>query len=80
MLRVIRRRFVPNKVVAFRDEAAGKVEAAAGGVPWLEGKDAVGGKPTAYVCESFHCKAPTTDINTLEEILSGTQPHPGGAD
>jgi uncharacterized protein YyaL (SSP411 family) len=42
----------PNAVVAF-----GPAE----GVPLLEGKQRVDGKPTVYVCESFACRAPVTD-------------------
>jgi uncharacterized protein YyaL (SSP411 family) len=42
----------PNAVVAFGP---------AGGVPLLEGKRRVDGKPTVYVCERFACRAPATD-------------------
>jgi len=46
------RGFDPNAVVAFGP---------AQGVPLLEGRDLVGGKPAVYVCESFACKRPVTD-------------------
>jgi uncharacterized protein len=46
------RGFDPNAVVAF-----GPAE----GVPLLEGKEFVDGKPAVYVCERFACQAPVTD-------------------
>jgi len=79
MLRAVRRLFVPNKVLAFRDDAAGSAGEGVKEVPLLEGKVAVGGEATAYVCENFRCKAPITDSRTLEEALSGVAPDPGGA-
>ena len=48
--------FAPNTVVAF-----GPAE----GVPLLEGKTAVDGMPTVYVCERFACRAPVTDPREL---------------
>src|SRR6266508_3281974 len=42
----------PNAVVAFGP---------ADGVPLLEGKLRVDGKPTVYVCENFACRTPVTD-------------------
>jgi uncharacterized protein YyaL (SSP411 family) len=44
--------FDPNAVVAF-----GPAE----GVPLLEGKELVDGKPAVYVCERFACQRPITD-------------------
>ena len=44
-------RWDPNAVVAF-----GPAE----GVPLLEGKGLVDGKPAVYVCERFACQAPVT--------------------
>ena len=48
--------FDPNAVVAFGP---------ADGVPLLEGKTRVDGKPTVYVCERFACQAPVTDAAAL---------------
>ncbi|MGH2995548.1 MAG: thioredoxin domain-containing protein [Gaiellaceae bacterium] len=48
--------FDPNAVVAF-----GPAE----GVPLLEGKGLVDGKPAVYVCEHFACRAPVTDPAAL---------------
>jgi uncharacterized protein len=46
----------PNAVVAF-----GPAE----GIPLLEGKDFVEGKPAVYVCERFACRAPVTEPSDL---------------
>jgi uncharacterized protein YyaL (SSP411 family) len=55
--------FDPNAVVAF-----GPAE----GVPLLEGKELVGGKPAVYVCERFACQAPVTDAAELVPASAGT--------
>jgi uncharacterized protein YyaL (SSP411 family) len=51
----------PNAVVAFGPAA---------GVPLLEGKHRVDGKPTVYVCENFACREPVTDPAALEPHLA----------
>jgi hypothetical protein len=60
------RPFDPNAVVAFGP---------ADGVPLLEGKSPVEGKPTVYVCERFACKSPVTDPAGLDPQPSGHSPH-----
>jgi len=51
------RGFDPNAVVAF-----GPAE----GVPLLDGKTLVDGKPAVYVCESFACQRPVTEPSELD--------------
>jgi uncharacterized protein YyaL (SSP411 family) len=46
----------PNAVVAF-----GPAE----GVPLLDGKERVDGRPTVFVCENFACRAPVTEPAAL---------------
>jgi uncharacterized protein len=48
--------FEPNTVVAVGP---------ADGVPLLEGKGLVDGKPAVYVCENFACRVPVTDAALL---------------
>jgi len=48
----------PHSVVAFRTDDNG-------GVPLLEGKRRVDGRPTVYLCERFACRAPITDPEEL---------------
>ena len=46
-----------------------KVVATGGDVPLLDGRDAVDGKSTAYVCENFVCQRPVTSVEELRELL-----------
>jgi len=59
-------RFLPNHVLAVADPHD---DAAARSVPLLEGRVAVDGKPTAYVCERFTCRLPVTEPAALAGAL-----------
>jgi uncharacterized protein len=61
LARVVRRRFRPHLVLA------GGVP---DGVPLLRDRTPVDGRPAAYVCEHFACKAPVTEPEELERLLS----------
>jgi uncharacterized protein YyaL (SSP411 family) len=58
-------RYLPNRVVAGRREGEG----AAADLPLLEGRGAVEGRPTAYVCRNYACELPATDPATLARQL-----------
>jgi len=66
----LRRRFLPNKVLAFAAEGA-KPSAALADL--LQGKSRLGGAPTLYVCEGFTCQAPAQGdeeiAHTLDELM-----------
>src|SRR2546421_3395069 len=65
----LHRHFLPNKVLLWADGAEGqrylgeKNEA-------IRAMSMVGGKPAAYVCENFACKAPVTDVDEFRDLLT----------
>jgi uncharacterized protein len=59
---VVRSEHRPHLVLAGGPEDSGTP-------PLLQGRTAVGGKPTAYVCESFTCQQPVTDARALSDLL-----------
>jgi uncharacterized protein YyaL (SSP411 family) len=68
--------YAPNRVVAIR---RGDV-AGAGEVSLLDERTAVGGRATAYVCEAFTCRLPTSDPSEVaRQVLNGvTREEDGG--
>ena len=64
-LAAIHSRFIPNKVLALANDG----EDVSDLIPLLESKIQVDGKATIYVCENYTCKAPTTDVQELAELL-----------
>ncbi|HWE34893.1 MAG TPA: thioredoxin domain-containing protein [Solirubrobacteraceae bacterium] len=57
---VVRGAFRPHIVLA---------GGASDGVPLLEGREPVGGRAAAYVCERFECQAPVTEPDALAALL-----------
>ena len=60
------RPFLPGKVVVLHDPAD---ETPAIRSPLLEGRTAIGGAPTAYVCQQYVCQLPVTDVAGLQRQL-----------
>ena len=59
-----RRGFHPTAVYAFGDGTG------AAGVPLLEGKGLVDGRPAVYICERFACRAPLTDADAVADAMA----------
>jgi uncharacterized protein YyaL (SSP411 family) len=68
LLRVIRSKFLPNKVLLLRpNEQQGKRLAAM--APFVEDMVPMRDQPTVYVCDQHACQAPIQDVDTLESVL-----------
>jgi uncharacterized protein YyaL (SSP411 family) len=67
MIAALRKPYLPNKVILHR--TGDNAEALAKLAPYTETQISVDGKATAYVCESFACKMPTTGISVMLKNL-----------
>ena len=72
-----RRAYLPNRVFVQVRQGAAPAKLAAV-VPALEGKLALRGRATAFVCERGHCQLPTSDPLTFAKQLKKVEPLPGG--
>jgi uncharacterized protein len=63
LLDVARLRYLPNRLLAAAPDGDGR------GIPLLAERRAINGVATAYLCEGFVCRSPTTDPAELERQL-----------
>jgi uncharacterized protein YyaL (SSP411 family) len=75
MLAALRRPFIPAKVVLFRPSDDGQAADIIKMAPYTRSMAARNGRATAYVCQDFACKLPTTSI---EQMLRNLRPAGGG--
>jgi uncharacterized protein YyaL (SSP411 family) len=76
LLDAVRRTFVPSRALC--GAAEGEALARLGRVARVaEGKKAIGGRPTAYVCERGACQMPALEPAELEEQLRAVRPLEG---
>jgi hypothetical protein len=68
MLKALRTHFIPNKVVLLNpsEQESPKIGQLA---EFSQSQSSIEGKATAYVCQNYNCKLPTTDINKMLELL-----------
>jgi hypothetical protein len=65
-------RYLPNKVVVGApDGSFDRLRTNGVASPLLEGREMVGGKPTAYVCQHYVCQLPVTSPEELAKQLEG---------
>ena len=72
MLRLVHDRFMPNKILLLADGGPAQVQLAQW-LPFIKSMDRRGGKATAYVCEDYACKLPTSDLQTAARLLDGEE-------
>ncbi|MCI0628880.1 MAG: thioredoxin domain-containing protein, partial [Acidobacteria bacterium] len=77
LLRLVRRRYLPNRILLLADGAGSQKQLAA----WnsvIANMTRLRGKATAYLCEDYVCKLPTSDPNVFARLLnSAMTPSPG---
>jgi len=65
MIRKLHNKYLPRTTILFNPILSGSDAL----VPNLRAYKMVDGKATAYVCERFACQAPTTDVDTMLQLL-----------
>jgi len=66
LLRIINRRYLPNKVLAGRSP---DITVPAADTPLLKDRGMINNKPTVYVCEGHVCQSPVTHPAELGKLL-----------
>jgi uncharacterized protein len=69
LLKEVRGHLLPNTIVILADANEGQKYLGETNEA-IRAMSLVEGKPAAYVCENFTCKAPITDVKTLSNLLS----------
>jgi uncharacterized protein len=68
LLAALHARFLPNRIVLLVNGEDAR-SFLAGYLPSVENMAAIGGKPTAYVCENYACQLPVTDGEQFRQLL-----------
>jgi uncharacterized protein YyaL (SSP411 family) len=68
LLRQVNTRFLPNKILLLADGGAGQQQLAHW-LPFVAGAHRMKDRATAYVCENYVCKLPTSDPQMMARLL-----------
>jgi uncharacterized protein YyaL (SSP411 family) len=69
LLREVNTHFLPKTILCLADGAEGQKYLGEQNEA-IRAMSPIDGKPAAYVCENFTCKAPLTDPAPLSDLLS----------
>jgi uncharacterized protein YyaL (SSP411 family) len=69
ILKALRTRFLPNKVVLFNPSERDSSEIAQL-AEFTQSQSSIDGRATVYICMNYNCKLPTTDISKMLELLN----------
>ncbi|HET9418454.1 MAG TPA: hypothetical protein VFO30_03860, partial [Chthoniobacterales bacterium] len=69
LLKEVHQHFLPNKILALADGDEGQNYLGENNEA-IRAMSLIKGKPAAYVCENFTCKAPVTEPEQLRELLT----------
>jgi uncharacterized protein YyaL (SSP411 family) len=73
MLREVYSHYIPNKVLMLADGGPGQ-EFLGRQLPFIKSIRMRENKATAYICENYACKLPTTDLNVMARLLVQSRP------
>jgi uncharacterized protein YyaL (SSP411 family) len=68
LLQQVNARFLPNKILLLADGGAGQQQLARW-LPFVQGARRIKDRATAYVCENYVCKLPTSDPQVVARLL-----------
>jgi len=66
---VLHERLGPRRVFLAADGSEGQAWLAQR-APWIQSMHPIDGRPTAYVCEEYACRAPVNQVDGLRQLLS----------
>ncbi|MCI0412682.1 thioredoxin domain-containing protein [bacterium] len=69
LLQEVHSKFIPNKILLLADGAQGQ-QTLASYIPFIKNVTMMKGKATAYICENYTCKLPTSDRKTVAKLLT----------
>ena len=76
LLKEVYKRFLPNKIILLADGSKAQ-NLLSKYLPFITNIHMLDGKATAYICEDYACKLPTTDVTALIDLLEDRSPKHG---